>query len=181
MIILFEGVDNVGKTSIANTLSKVMGIPVYKNETQKTLYVENNEKYFELLLKFGGNVELQLMQVLNPDIIFDRSFVSEYAYAMAFGRKTDEMFIRELDKKYGELGAIIVYCHKDNIEDIFDDDVIPVSKVVEIQKAYEIYLDSITSIPFVFLNTTNKKLDKQINAILGFIQSQELLNHFLIK
>jgi len=181
MIILFEGVDNTGKTTIANALSKIMGIPVYKNNMQKTLYIENNEKYFELLLKFGGNVELQLLQALNPNIIFDRSFVSEFAYARAFGRKTDEMFIRQLDKEFNKLGAIIVYCHKENIEDIFDDEVIPVSKVMEIQEAYEIYLNNITSIPFAFLNTTNSQLDEQINAILGFIQSQEILNHFLIK
>jgi len=179
MIILFEGVDDTGKTTIANELSKVINVPVYKNETQKTLYNEHNEKHFELLLKFGGNVELQLMELLKPDIIFDRSFVSEFAYARAFDRKSDDKFVHYLSLKYNALGTIIVYCYKDNIDDVFDDEVIPKHKIMAIKNAYELYFWH-TPIPVLHLNTTDKDLTKQINAILFFLQKQNIINEVLI-
>jgi len=74
MVIIVEGIDRIGKTTLCNALSKKLGFPIYKE-----LGVEKKSR--------EGNVRSQmaligLCQKTDCNVIFDRMFTSECVYGM---------------------------------------------------------------------------------------------------
>ena len=78
MIIIVEGIDRVGKTTLCNALSKATGIPIYKHHNAVMSY-SDMDNYNET------DKMLQLIDVCNitkSDIIFDRFHFSDYVYGI---------------------------------------------------------------------------------------------------
>lgn len=77
MIIIVEGIDRIGKTTLCEKISKCLNIPVYKyNGIIKYDKMQNNQETDKSLML------LDLVNKLNCDIIFDRSFVTDYVYGI---------------------------------------------------------------------------------------------------
>src|SRR5690606_6722872 len=93
VIIILEGPDGVGKSALANQLSERLSMPVWKR-VHNPLYgmtVESSQLLHES--------EFQMFQALNPDVIVDRWYPSEYIYNNAFGRDFDRKAIVDLDER----------------------------------------------------------------------------------
>lgn len=85
MVIIVEGIDRIGKSTLCKKLSEKLGFPIYKE-----IGVEKKTR--------EGNVRsqmslLSLCQTTNCDVIFDRLFASEFVYGM-------------LERDYDIIGAI---------------------------------------------------------------------------
>ena len=69
-----------------------------------------------------------MVKLLNADIIFDRNYISEYAYAKAFNRETDLALIKAFDSLYSKLNSMVIYCYKTDYKN-YDDDFIDLDKI----------------------------------------------------
>lgn len=74
MVIIIEGIDRIGKSTLCKKLSEKLGFPIYKE-----IGVEKKSR--------EGNIRsqmslLSLCQTTNCNVIFDRLFASEFVYGM---------------------------------------------------------------------------------------------------
>lgn len=77
MVIIVEGIDRVGKTTLVNMLHNVTGFPVYKNNTSFRLEDMDNENETDKMIKM-----LQVCQLTNANIIFDRFHWTDLVYGV---------------------------------------------------------------------------------------------------
>ena len=79
MIIIIEGIDRVGKTTLANKLSKELNIPIFK----KDRIGKNDATYDSMVVNFGnaaGLLDMWNWSMFNADIIVDRFHWTESVY-----------------------------------------------------------------------------------------------------
>lgn len=77
MVIVVEGIDRVGKTTLVDMLHKVTGFPVYKNNTQFKLSDMDNENETDKMIKM-----LQLCALGSVNVIFDRFHWTDMVYGV---------------------------------------------------------------------------------------------------
>lgn len=77
MIIIVEGIDRVGKTTLCNKLSQKFNIPIHK---YKGLIKYNKMDNTEETDKTLGLI--QLLKETGSSIIFDRTYFSDFIYGM---------------------------------------------------------------------------------------------------
>lgn len=74
MIIIVEGIDRIGKTTLCNALSERLNLPIYKEEGVHKKSQEGNMRSQMALLG--------LCKVTKCNVIFDRLFTSEFVYGI---------------------------------------------------------------------------------------------------
>lgn len=101
MIIIIEGPDGAGKTTLANKLSEQTGYPILhrtkpKSEEEKQVMMG---EYLQIV-KTGRNV------------IFDRCWYSEMVYGPVMRDRSviDYPQMYALEKRLAKQGALIIYC-----------------------------------------------------------------------
>ena len=167
-LVIFEGQDQSGKSSIAQSLAKRIGYSYFKNPSEKEQFFVD-DKRVAWIIEGKYLFSLVAQGVINK-VILDRHLPSEYAYSYAYGRKTDGAKIVEFDAKLAELGAIIIYCFKDSY-DGYKDWAVKQEDRAKLVEGYELYLQQ-TRMPFLRLNTTDQNLENQIDAITFFMRQQ---------
>ena len=167
-IILFEGFDNTGKTTIAKELSKLLRFQYFKNPAEKERFGIPDLIDKEAMIEARYLVNL-LEQVFfeGLGIIFDRNIPSHFVYSKAFNRKFNLAGIIEIDKKLAELGAVIIFCYKTKILN-YSDSLVDESKSEQVNSLYYKYF-SMSKMKYLFLNTDDEDLKRQINTILSFL------------
>lgn len=91
MRIILEGVDGLGKTTIANKLIQQFGFGYYHPPIPQKI------DYQDFYKKCGNDY---LSSLLMTNCIIDRSFISEYAYNYDRDQKYLEFFDRILNEQY---------------------------------------------------------------------------------
>ena len=107
MIIIVEGVDRVGKTTLCNALSNTLNIPIYKHSQRFMNYsdmdnINETDKMLHLL---------DLCSLVNADVIFDRFHFSDYAYGIIERHYNEEDATRNLlmlDSVLARMNAIMI-------------------------------------------------------------------------
>jgi thymidylate kinase len=158
-IIILEGIDMVGKTTICQAFSKATEIPSFKQ-----IY---KDKWFDhtVDLLYGEEARIQMLEQLHFSAIFDRSYPSEYAYGKAYERQILEEKIWDIDKRYARLGAFIIYLYKP--ERLWQKDktnLIETGMYGRIDKYFKEFLDK-THCPFMYLDTSDQDIDRQVLEI----------------
>tara|TARA_Y100000310_G_scaffold181268_1_gene181196 strand:- start:5 stop:571 length:567 start_codon:yes stop_codon:yes gene_type:complete len=176
MIIFMEGPDGTGKTNIAKALADKYDMKVYKNEAEFRLYDEDSTNKFVNLLRYSGPAEYHMVKLLSPDIIFDRNYISEYAYSKAFNRETDLALIKAFDSLYSKLNSMVIYCYKKEYKN-YKDDFIDLEKINEIDSAYRSYFDTINTLPIHMIDTTNENLSEQVRLLSAFVEKRRYDKH----
>lgn len=79
MIIIVEGIDRVGKTTLCNALSTELNIPIFKKDrTECPLSIYSKD---DVLVNFGNACGLiDAWRMSNENIIVDRFYWTEYVY-----------------------------------------------------------------------------------------------------
>lgn len=101
MIIIIEGPDGSGKTSLANQLSRQTGYPIIHRSSPKT-EEEKKQMLAEYLLTIKSN----------KNVIFDRCWYSEMVYGPVMRDDSVISFpgMYELERMLAKTGAIVIYC-----------------------------------------------------------------------
>lgn len=152
MIIIVEGADLVGKTTVVQVLSQMMGIP------STSIWVDlTNPK--PAVISVARTLKL-VLQACNLNIIFDRSFLSECIYGLELGRETE--YISELIKEWSDIADLylVILTAPDDV----------IRKRYEARGDYYVDIDNILSI-----NSLYKGMDKIVQPHLRcfFIESIE--------
>lgn len=90
MVIIIEGIDRVGKTTLANKLSKELNIPIFK----KDRIGKNDSTYDSMIVNFGnaaGLLDMWNWKDFKQDIIVDRFHWTELVYG-EIERRPDTRF-----------------------------------------------------------------------------------------
>jgi hypothetical protein len=178
MILIFEGADHAGKTTIAKAVSVELGIQYFKKPGEQDAFKGTYNPEYSLIYETRKFLEYYEQNVIK-DVVIDRDFPSEFVYGPIF-RKSEydrleiEKYIWEYDKKFLKNRAIIVYCHKTTTE---KDEIIPDEKVQEIKDRYGIFLDKTVN-RVIALNTTDENLDKQVCYITSQIKRIKAVDDF---
>ena len=161
-IIIFDSCDMTGKTNVANELSKILNIPIYKNKN------EHNKTHDKLISLFYGIEELtQFLEQTSYSIIFDRFHVSEYVYSKVLGRYSCEEKIFEIDKRLSKLNCFIIYPWKSSKQYKKDDSgIIDIKYYDKIKEKYEDFFKK-TKCNVIKYNSDDENLNKQIKYILS--------------
>lgn len=165
-ILFFEGVDKTGKTSISKKLSEIIGIPYFKNNTEKKFFSDIE------VAKYRWLDQLYLQQFLEQtkySAIIDRGFISDIVYTMVFRKHILNDVLDNLkmvDELFAKIGAKIIYCYKDN--HALKDDIVDTSFYNDIANAYGETLN-MSKCNVLILNTTNEDLESQICEVIKWL------------
>lgn len=96
MIIIIEGIDRVGKTTLANMLSKELDIPIFKKDR-----IDGNKAKTEdsVLVNYGnglGMVDIFNWSGFKQDVIIDRFHWTEAVYGQADRGSLDSKYLMGL-------------------------------------------------------------------------------------
>ena len=114
-IVFVEGIDNTGKTELINYFMEHLESPKFdrfrRNYTQIDIenkqFVDGNFKTQQSFIHEYTHSWLYVYDLLSQidcNIIFDRCFISEYAYG------TDDDLLFEIGRKFSELNAKVIFC-----------------------------------------------------------------------
>jgi len=162
-IIILEGHDMAGKTSIIKELSKHFCLPIFD-------LVKNMKQWDHLVdLFYGVETSVQMFEQIGCSAIIDRFYPSEYAYSQALGRYTHLDKIFEFDERMSKLNTFIIFCYKDK-EHHQDDDqhFIETSKYDELTQKY-IEFKNHSKCKTLLINTSNENIEEQLKTIINFV------------
>lgn len=167
--IIFEGFDNTGKSTLAKHFGSLLDLPVFKNPAEKELFNGEEFNFLTNLQYVGPFIVSFLEQTLKmrDGIIFDRFLPSEFAYSIAYRRGTDLNLLRALDNKLNDLGFVTILCYKSTYHE-FIDEVVKLEMADKVNEAY-IQFTEWTSMPTLFLDTTDEDLRFQTRRIVQFL------------
>lgn len=160
-ILIFDGIDGVGKSTISNALSEIINRPVFKKTNVKNNYD------FVIDLVYSVESYTQFLEQTKYSVIFDRLYPSEYAYSKVFNRYTIHEKIKEIDRRFAKMGAKIIILEK-NKKSYVKDDIIPIEKYDELKTMFRKFA-KITKCPSIIIDTSDQNLKKQIKQIIDFI------------
>lgn len=103
-----EGADRSGKTFAAQKLSKKFNIPIFKG-TRAPKSAEELRIDRSVRAQIETETIYEFLKQTGYSVIIDRFFLSELVYSKVYGRPVDESFIWDIDAKFADLKAIIVY------------------------------------------------------------------------
>ena len=106
-VIIFDSEDGNGKTQMARELSRIMGIPYFKNRGEWRHFREAPTAFREVT-RWAIPFFLEYLEQTGASVIMDRGYPSEWVYSRYFDRPNDPDVLRELDDRFAALGAIIV-------------------------------------------------------------------------
>lgn len=75
MIIIVEGIDRVGKTTLCNKLKEEFGLPILHHESIISTNKKDNENETDKTL-----LTLEICNITNSSMIFDRLHLSDFIY-----------------------------------------------------------------------------------------------------
>ncbi|RKJ28240.1 hypothetical protein D7X33_42715 [Butyricicoccus sp. 1XD8-22] len=164
-VIIVEGVDGAGKTTLINELSSQLNYDVVKGSSFELSSCTNEELYN----KFNDMTTLD-------NVVFDRFIYSNEVYAPLykdFALLTDEQR-REIERKMSHK-AIIVYLYADT-ETLIDrinvrgDDYVTVDKLDTIKEKYDESMSKVRGIGVLRFNTTNTSTIEIVEFISSLIK-----------
>ena len=159
MIIILEGADLVGKSTLAENLSEKLGIP------KTGIWIDlNHPKPAVISVSKTLN---QVIQNLRPDIIFDRSFMSEWVYSKIKNRQDD--YLNDLIDEWGKIDnllLVILYAEDDVLIKRFKIRGDQHFSITDILKANDLYQE--------FYNFVNKTI-QCILIDVSYLTAQEMV------
>jgi len=120
VFVIFEGIHNVGKTTILESISKLY--PLKRFEGRRSIpQLKDNSKVSNITdYALGTNCTVawfaQFSNMLNTDIVFDRFHLSEFAYSQVMrDQKQEDAFEKfdVIDKKLAAEDVKLVYLKND--------------------------------------------------------------------
>lgn len=97
MIIIIEGIDRVGKTTLANKLSEELNIPIFK----KDRIGKNDITYDSMVINFGnaaGLLDMWNWSKFDADIIVDRFHWTESVYGSIERHPATQFYMGIIEK-----------------------------------------------------------------------------------
>jgi thymidylate kinase len=172
-VIIMEGHDRAGKTTIAEELAERLGTEVFMTNskecfTDKSIFSHDssNISIFNYMLA-NYTRELVLNKMIKKPIIIYRSFLSEMVYSELLNRQTSSFHNRYADRAFSECNATIVYC-KNNRKENFNDDQLNDKSILKSIEIYERVKRDIETDIFE-VDTSSQDVDLYLSKIIDHV------------
>jgi len=173
MIIIFEGFDKSGKTTLANLLKQKYNFLYFKPTRQI-----NSGLNLEQSIKYDWRFLFDFLNQNNVNVIIDRSFISQYVYSFILRRENilaeyslyseyDSLFI-EYCEMLNNLEHLVVYCKRSDYTNATDDKV-DININQDIKTMYDYFFDT-----YAINNLITCNFENGIDA--NFLKIEEKLN-----
>lgn len=117
-IIIVEGIDRVGKTTLVNKLVKELGYSKFIPANANLSYRELNPRLANIIETekcYATLATLATLENIDYKIVFDRFHISEYVYGQVErGYTNNECY--HIDEVLAQLNALLIYIHPTNIQ-----------------------------------------------------------------
>lgn len=113
MVIIIEGIDRVGKTTLCKRLSETLNIPIYKHVGEFKYSKMDNENETDKMLQI-----IEICKLSNSFIIFDRFHLTDFVYGVLereYDSHKAENNKNEIEEKLNEIGAILIVVNPTSI------------------------------------------------------------------
>lgn len=144
MILLFEGWEKVGKTTLALRTRDELNFQYFRSNKQINSNID-----LEKAIKYDWRFMIDFLSQVNINICFDRSFISQYVYSNLF-RKENILKNYSLEdynnifKQYCDSLSLInykiIYCYRETYNNEIDDQV-DITKVNEANNLYSYFFN----------------------------------------
>ena len=173
MIYIFEGIDKSGKTTLAELLSSYLNIPIFRSSDQKSKQID-----LEKAIQYDWNFYLDIASQSHQNIIFDRSYISQYVYSLAYRKSNvDQLYSMDeytniflkYNKRLQKIDYKLFYCLRKDYNNIYDD-FIDLSKANELKELYYTFFnlkDTVNKIDLLFENNVKNNFEiikKEVNV-----------------
>ena len=135
VVLLVEGADGTGKSSIAENVSRLSAVPVFKNSDEHRYFL-TDPTYFKHAAQYVDTYLFKFLRTTGQSIILDRAWPSEWVYSQVLGRETDPATLKWLDEYCAEMGVKIFLPYRTSYDHLEDYDIIK-AKIHEIDRCYE--------------------------------------------
>jgi len=102
MIIIVEGIDRVGKTTLCKMLNEEIGYPILDDRS----IFDKNKEISMIVEAERMSAQISLLKYVD-NIIIDRFHISEYVYGLV-EREYENTFMFRIDKKLAKLNAVLI-------------------------------------------------------------------------
>ncbi len=169
MIVIIEGADKVGKSTLARRFAVVHHLPVIK-------ICWKHYAYAEVETRTMAHTTIEILRKTRPSAIFDRIYFSWWAYGPALGYRV--AFMPEIIANFGEINdarLILLTASEDEIRQRFDrepDLFFPLDVILEANERYPSLLSLLPeNLPRLHIDTTNLTSADVFAQAEAFIQS----------
>lgn len=163
MLIIFEGHDGSGKTTLSQLVSKHFNAKTFVGKHTKYIVQQNTEA-----ISFSNNLLIEYITQFDDGKIkiFDRLHLTENVYSKVKSRKTNDEFNLETDEMLANI-SILFLCQKSNLDNIKDWFV----NVEENKKVKELFLEEFEKSKIVnkFILDTDKTPEENIVQVINII------------
>lgn len=164
-LIIFEGADNTGKSTIGKELAISLGIDYFKMK-RDTVYVHQQDpRMIEASNFFQIEWFYSFATQVNFQTVLDRFYHSELVYGELF-RKINKDAILKYDELFSKLDTHLITCIKE--PENLDDELWDQETLKRIQNKF-IEVHNLSKCHKLLLDTTDEDLSRQINKIKTFL------------
>jgi hypothetical protein len=167
VVCVFDSTDNTGKTPISTEVSRVTGIPRFKNVDEHCHFL-NNPDYFKFALKHVDTYFFKYLKESGASVILDRAWPSEWVYSKVMGRETDEQTLDWIDRFAASIGTKIVMPYRTSYDNVEDYDVIK-EKIWEIDRTYTEFAKW-TRCEVLRFNVDARDTRSYVNQVVDFLR-----------
>ncbi len=174
MLIILEGADLTGKTTLANQLSTLLQFPIVRPWIHLS--------YPKPSVISVAKTLHQLFRHIHPDIIYDRFFFSEYVYARILGR--DYEYVADLIREWESIPDVFLVCLTASDEAIQlryegrGDWYVSLAQIAGIRDTYAELLKIVPStIPVLLLNTSSIPPREVADTVVNWLHTQSIEKH----
>ena len=176
-VVILDGPDGCGKTNIADALSEILGVPVFKNKGEWKFFSKEDNGFFKTCLKYSHTHLLEFLQQTGHGTIFDRAYPSEYVYSDVFDRETCHDALRWCDKKCADMGVKIIIPVRTSYSGVIDQfDFVDEDILKDVHRKY-IEFSNWTECECLILNVDDEDLNREISEILSFLDFNDGLGN----
>src|SRR5579859_724747 len=167
MIVIVEGPDNSGKTTLARALSARINVPYYKYPKRPFSDIQAFDT--KLVTRYVDRWLVDFLAHVPQSLILDRSYPTEWVYGEVFQREIDLDDLVYVDQGFALLDAHIVLCTKQSYVS-YTDDLIASEALPALVEQYHQFQTWTRVQRILALDTTNENLEEQLEAICAFIK-----------
>ena len=114
MIIIVEGIDRVGKTTLCKKLSDVLGAPIIKHSSMFPIDRMDNANETDKITKM-----LDIYSITRPLVIFDRLHLTDFVYGICdrnYDIKDAFSNLEVVENELKKYECIVIYVVSENVQ-----------------------------------------------------------------